>query len=126
MPAAQYVRAAELRSTIVDRIKSINAAVWDLRQSGIVALLPEKVEFTVIVVDDFSAVAREESTAATDSSVMPQVIETTESTRSGQQINESGSTNQTETSTEASTATSTDLIGNDGNDQSETNYTYQT
>lgn len=126
MPAAQYVRAAELRSTIVDRIKSINAAVWDLRQSGIVALLPEKVEFTVIVVDDFSAVAREESTAATDSSVMPQVIETTESTRSGQQINESGSTNQTETSTEASTATSNDLIGNDGNDQSETNYTYQT
>ena len=126
MPAAQYVRAAELRSTIVDRIKSINAAVWDLRQSGIVALLPEKVEFTVIVVDDFSAVAREESTAATDSSVMPQVIETTESTRSGQQINESGSTNQTETSTEASTATSNDLIGNDGTDQSETNYTYQT
>lgn len=126
MPAAQYVRAAELRSTIVDRIKSINAAVWDLRQSGIVALLPEKVEFTVIVVDDFSAVAREESTAATDSSVMPQVIETTESTRSGQHINESGSTNQTETSTEASTATSNDIIGNDGNDESETNYTYQT
>jgi len=126
MPAAQYVRAAELRSTIVDRIKSINAAVWDLRQSGIVALLPEKVEFTVIVVDDFSAVARVESTAAADSSVMPQVIETTESTRSGQQINESGSTNQRETGTEASTATSNDLIGNDGNDQSETNYTYQT
>lgn len=126
MPAAQYVRQSELKDAIKARVKSVNDAVWELRQLGILVEMPEKIDMQFIVVDEFNAITRTDTSATDGANVTPVQTEKTEVLKSGETTNENGTQNQTESTNETSNATSADNIANSGADEAQTDYQYQT
>jgi len=88
------IKAENLQAFIVQKISAIRAACEELREAGIIAELPEKVDFTVEVIHAQQALNVVTTTSGTTSKTAtgtkPEIVETNLRTGGGQITNENG------------------------------------